>query len=107
MSKIILFLVVGIVLSLIGWYNYAKFVYVTVQDPDFTELQYNEKYFNKYPSWLADINTINIFTAIILIIAIILMIIVHEKISSNKKLIPKLFIIVDAVFIFLIAWAYM
>ena len=70
-SKRILFFS-GIILSVLGWINYARFVYIVTIDPYLSLAEYKKKYFSDYPTLLAGINITNIITIIVLAISITL-----------------------------------
>ena len=70
-SKKIFFLS-GIVLSVLGWINYARFVYIASIDPYLSLAEYKKKYFSDYPTLLAGINKMNIITMIVLTVSIVL-----------------------------------
>lgn len=99
-------LIFTILLSIAGWLNYARFVYITSIDPDLTIPQYDEKYFSQYPDWMNGINESNITTISILSLAIILMIFFVTMMKKIKPF-PIIIFILNGLIILMLGMAYM
>ena len=78
------YFVSGLVLSIIGWITYGRFVYINSIDPELTIAEYDQKYFSNYPSLIGGINRINI-TTLALIAASIVMITASGFLSNRSK----------------------
>ena len=97
----------GILFSLIAWYNYGRLIYVTTNEPDYlTMQQYNDKYYSHYPFWLRGINEVNLMSIILLALAILLMIIVINYGKPFLKITSYVLLIINAVVLLMIAIAY-
>lgn len=103
-SFILFFL--SLLLSLIGWINYARFVYITSVDPELTIPEYDEKYFKNYPKWLNGIDKFNLATIIILGLAIIF-VFSSGYLKKKLKTFDYIIIIVDGTVIGMLLFAYM
>jgi len=97
---------VSIFLSLLGWFNYARFVYITSVEPDLSIAEYDKKYFANYPIWLRSIDKVNLATVIILILAILL-IIISGYLNRKSKIIAYIILILDGILTGMVFLAYM
>ena len=105
--KIKLFLYLsGIIFSILGWIGYARFVYITTIDPDLTIEGYDKKYFSTFPKLLNGIDKANAATAIILVLAVVL-IIFSGFLFKRYRVFAYIFLILDSMIIAMLAFAYM
>ena len=104
-SKAILFLS-SIILSILGWISYGRFVYVTTIDPDLTIEGYDKKYFSNFPKLLNGIDKTNAATAIILALAILL-IIFSGFLTKKYRIFAYIILILDGIIIAMLSFAYM
>ena len=96
----------GILFSIIGCINYARFVYITSVDPDLTIPEYDEKYFINYPGWLNGIDKFNFATGIILLLAIIFTV-ASGYLKKKLKILDYIIIVADGTLIGMLLFAYM
>ena len=97
---------VSIFLSVLGWFNYGRFVYITSVEPDLSIAEYDKKYFANYPIWLRSIDKVNLATVIILILAILL-IIISGYLNRKSKIIAYIILILDGIVTGMVFFAYM
>lgn len=83
-QKFLLF-ISAIILSIISWINYGRFVYITSIDPKLDIQAYDQKYFSNYPSFIAGIDKINIAIMIVIAVSIVL-ITASGYLSSSVKI---------------------
>jgi len=104
-SKKILFLS-AIILSILGWINYTRFVYITSIDPYLSVDEYDKKYFSGYPTLLAGINKINIAT-IIMLAASIALVAASGYLTSKFKIFCWIIQAINIIVFSMLVMAYM
>lgn len=107
MRNKLIFLNLSVFLSLLGWFNYAKLLYITSVHSYFTFEQYNSKYFKHYPWGLKDINIVNVFTILVLGVAIALLIFLIIKTRKLIRILSYVIGIIDAIVFSGLVVAYM
>ena len=96
----------SIFLSLLGWFYYARFVYITSVEPDLSIAEYDKRYFANYPIWLRGIDKVNLATVIILVLAI-LFIIISGYLNRKSKILAYTILILDGIVMGMLMLAYM
>jgi len=104
-SKKIFFLS-GIILSILGWINYARFVYIVSIDPYLSLAEYKKKYFSDYHTLLAGINKMNIVT-IIALAASIALITASGYLTNKFKIFCWVIQIINIIVFSMLVMAYM